>query len=210
MALTSCKENGEKSISGVNYNSKIVDSIPNSAFIDSVEIGMQKFSAIKKELFAKKNLKPLEVLKKSDSLIKLYSEDYKKTKFSYNINKIKDLHFLKGEIFYETNDFHNALKEFSFDTIQSYTIARAATYIKLNQFEKALENIKTQQNLEDKWYLGNYYEIVGKIDSAKIQYQKLSSQYPIYDVEKNSTLRLKELNRKKPKLLKELQIPKRE
>ena len=69
------------------------------------------------------------------------------------LNKIKDLHFLKGEILYERNDFRNALKEFSFDTIESYTLARAATYIKLNQFDKALQNIKSQGNFENKWYL---------------------------------------------------------
>ena len=54
----------------------------------------------------------MAALKKADSLIKQYSENYKKTKFSYNVNKIEDLHFLKGEIFYEKKDFQNALKEF--------------------------------------------------------------------------------------------------
>ena len=117
---------------------------------------------------------------------------------------------MKGEIFYEKKDFQNALKEFSIDTINSFTIARAATYIKLNQYDKALHNIISQGNFDDKWYLANYCEIVGKTDSAKVIYKQLANRYPEYEVGKNSKKRLKELNRKKPKLLKELELPKRE
>ena len=107
------------------------------------------------------------------------------------------------------SDFQNALKEFSFDTIESFTIARAATYMKLNQYDKALQNIKSQGNFEDKWYMANYYEVIGKIDSAKILYKEVENRYPEYEVGKNSANRLKELNKKKPKLITELILPTR-
>lgn len=58
--------------------------------------------------------------------------------------------------------------------------------------------------------MANYYEVIGKIDSAKILYKKLENRYPEYEVGKNSINRLKELNRKTPKLLKELELPERE
>ena len=66
---------------------------------------------------------------------------------------------MKGEIFYEQRDFKNALKEFSFDTIKSYNLARVATYIKLRNNKKAKENIKLLTNFEDKSFHGIYFEI---------------------------------------------------
>lgn len=208
LMLFSCDKKSNKSFS-IEKKSILTDTIAHSNFVDSVGIDSEKFLSIKEELYKEKKINSLAVLKKIDSLIKQYSENYKKTNFSYNINKIEDLHFLKGVIFYEKSDFQNALKEFSFDTIESFTIARAATYIKLNQYDKALQNIKSQGNFEDKWYMANYYEVIGKIDSAKILYKEVENRYPEYEVGKNCTKRLNELNRKKPKLLKELQLPKR-
>ena len=209
LMLLSCEEKVSQSATRKKNNQVYTDTISYSSFIDSVEIDSEKFSAIKEKLYDEKKIAPLIVLKKADSLIKEYSESYEKTNISYDLNKIKDLHFLKGEILYERNDFRNALKEFSFDTIESYTIARAATYIKLNQFDKALQNIKSQGNFENKWYLANYYEIIGKIDSAKVLYIQVFNRYPEYEVGKNSANRLKELNKKKPKLITELILPTR-
>ena len=111
--LLSCEKKVSEVVLSEKNNMKLVDTIPYSKFIDSVEIDSDEFSEIKKELYEEKKINPMAALKKADSLIKQYSENYKKTKFSYNVNKIEDLHFLKGEIFYEKKDFQICAFTFS-------------------------------------------------------------------------------------------------
>jgi len=135
------------------------------------------------------------------------TEHFRQTEYSFDKNKFSDLHYVKGEIYFKMGQFLNALIEFSYDSSAIFGVARAAAYIKLDKGDKANEEIKNFVNgpYEYQWALGNYYEIVGKIDSAKILYSNI---YAADSVEYSKCLvRINELNKMHPILLKEPYLP---
>jgi len=127
-----------------------------------------------------------------------------------NSEKINELHFIKGDIYYCVDSFHKAIDEFSAsERGQNFVspkllAAKAGAYINLKNFDSSLFDLKkaAEINYDYYWNVGNYYEIVGKKDSAISNYQKLYLRdTTIY---RDCKKRIEELNKNKPKLLKEL------
>jgi len=85
---------------------------------------------------------------------------------------MRDLHFFKGEILFKKGEYYKALNEFSFDTIVDYNLGRAACLLKLKRELEAFQNIQEHTGFcYDDFVLGNYYEIIGKRDSALSVYE---------------------------------------
>ena len=117
---------------------------------------------------------------------------------------------LKGDIYYRVDSLHKAIDEFSASARgQNFTspkllAARAGVYVKLKKFDTSFFDLQkaAEINYDYYWNVGNYYEIVGQKDSAISNYQKLYLRDTV--VYKECKKRIEELNKKKPKLLKQL------
>ena len=181
---------------------------PHSGWLDSAMVQYDEFKIIQLQLYTLTDKDNDKALSRTDSLIKVYNDKYIETKNSININILKDLHFLKGEIYYKNMSFQLALKEFSFDTIEDYDINRASTYLKLNRQIEAFSNLDNALISYSDISFGYYYEIINKIDSAKAVYGRITRDH----AEENDSLyklastRFTELNKVKPKLMTEIPI----
>jgi hypothetical protein len=99
---------------------------------------------------------------------------------SLNKDEKSELHFMKGDIYYRLDSLQKSLDEFTTygqdDNMSSpkELAARAGVYIKQKHFKKALEDLTNaaEINYDYYWNIGNYYEIIGKKDSAIIFYNK--------------------------------------
>ena len=80
----------------------------------------------------------------------------------------------------------------------------AGVYIKLKQFDNAFKDLTNAAEVNQgyNWNIRNYYEIIGRKDSAILSYQKLYHQDTV--VYKKCLDRIIELEKGKPKLFKEL------
>jgi tetratricopeptide (TPR) repeat protein len=120
-----------------------------------------------------------------------------------------DLHFLKGDFYYQIDSFTKAIDEFSLAELENFAspkilAAKAGAHIKLREYDLASNELRQAANInyDYYWNIGNYFEIRGQRDSALSNYQKL------YD--KNKTVykycgdRIKELKNSKSRLLTEL------
>lgn len=145
----------------------------------------------------------------ADSLIKKYEiEDT----VIYDKGTVKNLHYFKGEMYYLTNDFTNALKEFSYDTIwEGNAICRASVYVKLN---KPKEAYKSLLSVGKGFYLhdyvwGNYYEVIKDKDAALKIYEKIKIDKSIkhYAYYKLSVERIEALTKSTPSFLNEIYLP---
>jgi tetratricopeptide (TPR) repeat protein len=134
----------------------------------------------------------------------------------YNSSTIKELHFIKGNIYYNIDSLDKAIEEFSLaggrDILYSpkYLAARAGAYIKNKHFDKAFEDLTKAAALNHafNWNIGNYYEIIGQKDSAISMYKQLYlKDENVYSYCKDRINQLKEEN---PKLLTELLFKHRE
>jgi len=100
---------------------------------------------------------------------------------SLDKHKICVLHFIKGDIYYRIDSLHKAIEEFTksgqINNVGTPKVlaARAGAFIKLKQFEKAFCDLNkaAEINYYYYWNLGNYYEIIGKKDSAIAFYNRL-------------------------------------
>ena len=127
-----------------------------------------------------------------------------------NSGNLFDLYFIRGTLYYNIDSLQRALQDFStFDKGQNYSspkmlAARAGVYIKLKQFDNAFKDLTNAAEVNHgyNWNVGNYYEIIGRKDSAILSYQKLYRQDTL--VYKKCLDRIIELEKIKPKLFKEL------
>ncbi len=95
--------------------------------------------------------------------------------------KVSELHFIKGDIYYRVDSLKQSVSEFIAATnrydLESPKIlaARAGAYIKLEQYDKALADLNraAEINYDYFWNLGNYYEVIGNRDSALSCYNRL-------------------------------------
>ncbi|HEX9503488.1 MAG TPA: hypothetical protein VF974_04180 [Patescibacteria group bacterium] len=85
-----------------------------------------------------------------------------------------------------------------------YLAARAGAYLKRKMPDSAfVDLIKAAEiNYDYKWNLGNYYEVIGKRDSALINYTWLYNEDSV--VYKFCKQRINELEKRHPKVLTEL------
>ncbi len=129
---------------------------------------------------------------------------------SFGSMEISELHFIKGDIYYSIDSLQKAIDEFtsSGQVVEmrspKHLAARAGAYIKLKQFDNAIEDLKiaAEINYDYFWNMGNYYEIIGKKDSAIYYYNRLYSEN--ISVYKYCNDRILELKSPKTKLLTEL------
>ncbi|MEJ7736120.1 MAG: hypothetical protein WKF97_01735 [Chitinophagaceae bacterium] len=127
-----------------------------------------------------------------------------------NSGNLFDLYFIRGDLYYQIDSLQRALQDFSaFDEGQNYSspkmlAARAGVYIKLKQFDNAFKDLTSAAEVNHgyNWNVGNYYEIIGRKDSAILSYQKLYHLDTV--VYKKCLDRIMELEKDKPKLFKEL------
>jgi tetratricopeptide (TPR) repeat protein len=127
-----------------------------------------------------------------------------------NMSKLYDLHFIKGNIYYNNDNLKKAIDEFSLSAQNAHfddpktLAAKAGAYIKLREFDTALNKLNqaAELNYSYYWNIGNYYEIVGQKDSAINNYERLYK----YDTSfyKYCKDRITELNKNKPQFLNEL------
>lgn len=144
----------------------------------------------------------LETIKTIDILIH--------TDTSLNKHEISELHFIKGDLYYRIDSLQKSIDEFStagyiYDMkTPKDIVARAGAYIKLKQFNKAyLDLTKAASiNYDYYWNIGNYYEILGKKDSAIFYYKQLYIKDTIFYKLCND--RALELKHAETKLLTEL------
>lgn len=129
---------------------------------------------------------------------------------SLDRHKISELHFIKGDIYYRIDSLQKALTEFT-TSGQEYSMgtpkdlaARAGVFLKLKQYDNAFADLNkaTEINYDYFWNLGNYYEVIGNIDSATSCYNRLYNHDTI--TYKFCLDRINELNNPKTKLLTEL------
>jgi tetratricopeptide (TPR) repeat protein len=166
------------------------------------------------------NEKTLDEVKLLDSLEKLANLDQVRGIRSVNnliahdslyySGTISELHFIKGNIYYRIDSFNKAIDEFSLaggkdiEISPKYLAARAGAYVKINQFEKAFEDLTKAAALNHQflWNIGNYYEIIGQKDSAISMYRQLyKKEENVYSYCKD---RIGQLEGRSPKLLTEL------
>jgi hypothetical protein len=127
-----------------------------------------------------------------------------------NSGNLFDLYFIRGDLYYRIDSLQRALQDFSaFDKGQNYSspkmlAARAGVYIKLKQFDNAFKDLTKAAEVNHiyNWNVGNYYEIIGRKDSAILSYQNLYHQDTV--IYKMCLDRIIELGKNKPKLFKEL------
>jgi tetratricopeptide (TPR) repeat protein len=100
---------------------------------------------------------------------------------SIDRHKISELHFIKGDLYYSIDSLQKSVDEFT-TAGEAYNMgspkdlaARAGSYIKSKEFTKAHLDLTQAAliNYDYWWNIGNYYEIIGKKDSAIIYYKKL-------------------------------------
>jgi tetratricopeptide (TPR) repeat protein len=124
-------------------------------------------------------------------------------------SKIFDLHFLKGDLYYQIDSFTKAINEFSLAELDNITspkilAAKAGPHIKLKEYDLALNELRQAAdiNYDYYWNIGNYFEIGGQKDSALSNYQKLYNENKT--VYKYCGDRIEELKKSKSILLTEL------
>lgn len=195
---------------------KSIDTISHECYsreFGEAAIDYMEFEQYNLNLYILSDTNPNQTLKLADSLLKSFANDYKSTGKTINLNKISDLHFLKGEIFYKQAKYKEAVREFSFDTLTDIALGRAAALVKLSDFENAHKDLlyRVDFYFGHRMELANYFEIVGNIDSARIMYNQLWERDWVRGSNNYAQIpiRLKELNKKNPKLLKELEMPTR-
>ncbi len=127
-----------------------------------------------------------------------------------NSGNLYDLYFIRGDLYYQIDSLQKALQDFSENdrgerfSSPKMLAARAGVYIKLKQFDNAFKDLTkaAEVNHGYNWNVGNYYEIIGRKDSAILSYQKLYHQDTV--IYKMCLDRVIELEKDKPKLFKEL------
>jgi tetratricopeptide (TPR) repeat protein len=94
----------------------------------------------------------------------------------YASEHVSDLNFLQGNIYYRIDSFRQAVKAYSAtdprDMGPKCLAARAGAYLKAQMPDSALSDLNkaVAVNYDYNWNLGNYYEIIGKRDSALAKY----------------------------------------
>jgi tetratricopeptide (TPR) repeat protein len=123
--------------------------------------------------------------------------------------KTSELHFIKGDIYYRIDSLKKAIDEYTlsgkdFSMTPKKLAARAGAYIKMKQYDSAFSDLNkaAEDNYDFYWNVGNYYEIIGNIDSAISYYNRLYYKDTI--IYKFCHDRALELKNDKVKPLKEL------
>jgi tetratricopeptide (TPR) repeat protein len=122
------------------------------------------------EVYTQADTNIMAALQHLDSLL----HGYKPSKIS-----MWELHFIKGDIFYNADSLQKALYEFddaeSRHSSPKGLAARAGVYVKLKRFDEAHADLKRaiDVNYYYNWNLGNYYEIRKNRDSAIACYDRL-------------------------------------
>jgi len=141
-------------------------------------------------------------IKRLDTLIKFDT--------ALTSEKLSDLHFIKGDIYYNVDSFTKAIDEFSFAAQRIHfespkiLAANAGAYTKLKQYDTALNELKQAAdiNYDYYWNIGNFYEIVRQKDSALLNYKRLYVHDTI--VYNYCETRIRELKKNKPIFLDKL------
>lgn len=121
---------------------------------------------------------------------------------------VDHLYFMKGKIYYKLGSLSKALHAYSIaiegGESPDYLVGRAEVYIKRKEYDKALKELKyaAGMNYDYFWYVGNYFEVRGKRDSAIVFYDKLYQKDTSFY--KYPHERILELRNPKTKLLTEL------
>lgn len=180
--------------------------------LDSATIVHDAFLVVLENLYKLSDTHSSRALKQADSILFNCDTNYRRTKHSINNNLMRDLHFFKGEVLFKKGEYSDALREFSFDTIVDYNLGRAACLLKLKRESEAFQNIQEHTGFcYDDFVLGNYYEIVGKPDSALTVYKRainkdMTKRTLIYD---SIATRINELGANKKSKRLSLYIPTR-
>lgn len=118
---------------------------------------------------------------------------------------------IKGDFYFRYKKYLQAKEEYSkalnFEKYPNATIFRASCYLNLKQYDSCLMDLNSfpEYNHSCYWYIGNYYEARGNLDSATYYYAKLFREDTIvYKYCKERTDYL--LNNSHPKMFTELSL----
>jgi tetratricopeptide (TPR) repeat protein len=142
------------------------------------------------------------------TLVKIDNLIFKDT--SLDRHKISELHFIKGDIYYQIDSFQKSITEYTTAGQEykmrtpKYLAARAGAYLNLRQYDNAFADLNkaTEINYDYLWNVGNYFEVLGIKDSAISCYNRLLNHDTI--TYKFCQDRIIELNKSKTELLNEL------
>jgi hypothetical protein len=169
------------------------------------------FKGVLGNLYAFADTNPKQAIPLANRLILLYQDSIKLRGFS--VSEIDDLHYFKGEVFYQLGKYRNSVIEFTEYDVGAEE-ALASSYIKLKEFGSAytvLTKIDSNTCLFD-YQWGNYYEIIRDKAKAIFHYKKVVESNWInsgaYEILKGKiTVRLKSLSDKNYKFLTDLDFP---
>ena len=181
--LIGCKNSTQKVNQAIH-----VDSSHNQE--DETEKAFLEFQKVLDTLYSISDTNSKKALILADRYINLYKDTIKKRGFS--VSEVEDLHYLKGEIFYRLGMYSKSLNEFRATPVNG-NITIASNYMKLKMYDSAyifLSEESPGYYLYDyEW--ANYYEMIGKKDSAIQLYKNILAQNWIgngnYETLKNNT-----------------------
>ncbi|MEP7255860.1 MAG: hypothetical protein ABI666_08775 [Ferruginibacter sp.] len=134
-----------------------------------------KFQKILDTLYSISDTNSNKALELADKYINLYKDSIKRRGFS--VSEIEDLHYFKGEIFYQLGMYKNSLNEFKSTPVNG-NYAMASNYMRLKMYDSAhiilLQESPGYYLYDYEW--ANYYEIIEKKDSAIKLYRNILAE----------------------------------
>lgn len=150
----------------------------------------------------------VSTIKVIDSLILLIEMEKNEIKKDLMYTFIETLHYFKGELYYHNGLYENSIEELNYYSGYEKNIGIICNHIKMKDFATAkilLDSLPIGNFCE--YAYANYYEIIGRTDLALDMYKKIiendktRKHFVHY---KLSVERIKELEKKNPKLLTEM------
>ncbi len=143
-----------------------------------VEKAFPRFQKLLDSLYTISEKDSKQALLLANEFIIRYKDTIKKQGF--NMSEIEDLHNLKGEIFYHLGMYKKSLDEFD---QSGNDLGRASNYMKLKMHDSAYAILSEESSgyylYDFEW--ANFYEMVGKPDSAIKLYKKMLKQKWIHN-----------------------------
>jgi hypothetical protein len=196
-----------------NSNQKVSHSSYDDSSHKQEREALKAFNELQKvldTLYSLSSVNSKNALLLADKYIKLYTDTQKKRDFY--ANEIEDLHYFKGEIFYQLAMYRESLNEFKSTPVNG-NLAIASNYMKLKMYDSAYIILAKES---PGYYLygydwANYYEMIGKSDSAIKLYRNILAEEWIsngnYEKLKNNTKTRLGLALSKREVLNDLYFP---
>ncbi len=117
----------------------------------------------------------LTVLAQSNSRLALIGLEAMMSKS--RLDQVVELRLIKGNIYCDIDSFRQAIDEYTWAAEHSWSkslAARAGAYMKIRVFDSARMDLQRAVKIDSAylWNFGNYFEVMGKRDSALVCYEQ--------------------------------------